>query len=599
MSKNKNTKLFLAGTMAVSSVLVAAPAFAETEAAVPEIEKAAEQLAKQYMALTDEQRTMLAIVQKNIAGELSLFIDEEYEHKAALVKDLGALLQPTDATTEAGVKAEAIARANEFLENAQPYLAKEGELADMVDFANALRTDLYDEVKNVNPNDLAPLIQKALTSFRENAPESVKAIVVMPSTQDAAELIDAIQADIDAALGGGGGTAPGVQNGVLTVTEDQVEKSAPAVLKAIQGASSINELLITTTSEPAEVTVPFVIFNALAEKNEDAVITVQSTVGTITVPLFTVDGESIAEELEVTSPELQMTFSIARIKNQVSGALDIAATYGVEVGTESKMVPFANFGYPIERTIQTPKALDAATTVGLHVFPDGTTKAVPTYVVDNDTVKMNFAELEAHTLISYSKTFADVNKIDAGKYWGKEYIDKLASRMIVSGKTEDSFSPSTTITRGEFAAILSRGLGLRPADFHGETAAAFTDVSLDQAVNRDGEIYAAFEAGIISGYGDGKFGPYDAITRNEAAIMISRAMDFIGEDVDMDGSKNVSQFADYRYISKQARPYVDTVYKAGYLSGFKDNTFRPQNNATRAEMSRILYNFLESIEFIN
>lgn len=599
MSKNKNTKLFLAGTMAVSSVLVAAPAFAETEAAVPEIEKAAEQLAKQYMALTDEQRTILNIVQENIAGELSLFIDEEYEHKAALVKDLGALIQPTDATTEAGVKAEAIARANEFLENARPYLAKEGELADLIDFANALRTDLYDEVKNINPNDLAPLIQKALASFRENAPESVKAIIVMPSTQEAAKLIDAIQADIDAALGGGTTTPPpAVTDGILKVTEEQVEKSAATVLKAIQAASSIDELLITTTSEPAEVTVPFTIVNALTAKNEDAVITVQSTVGTITVPVFTLDGADIAEELEVTTPELQMIFSIARIKNQVSGALDIAATYGVEVGTESKMVPFANFGYPIERTIQTPKALDPATTVGLHVFPDGKTKAVPTYVTDN-TVKMNFSELEAHTLITYSKTFADVNKIDAGNYWGKEYIDKLASRMIVSGKTADSFSPSTTITRGEFAAILSRGLGLRPGDFHGEAAAAFTDVSLDQAVNRDGEIYAVFEAGIISGYGDGKFGPYDAITRNEAAIMISRAMDFIGEDVDMDSSKNVSQFADYRYISKQARPYVDTVYKAGYLSGFKDNTFRPKNNATRAEMSRILYNFLESIEFIN
>ncbi|WP_397443490.1 S-layer homology domain-containing protein [Planococcus sp. 107-1] len=106
--------------------------------------------------------------------------------------------------------------------------------------------------------------------------------------------------------------------------------------------------------------------------------------------------------------------------------------------------------------------------------------------------------------------------------------------------------------------------------------------------------------GIVSGYGNGKFGPYNEITRNEAAIMISKAMDYIGsKDVKLDTTKKVSSFADYRYISPASRPHVERVLQASYLSGFKDNTFRSQNETTRAETSRILYNFLNSIKFIN
>lgn len=52
-------------------------------------------------------------------------------------------------------------------------------------------------------------------------------------------------------------------------------------------------------------------------------------------------------------------------------------------------------------------------------------------------------------------------------------------------------------------------------------------------------------------------------------------------------------------LGAASRTHVEKVYQAGYLEGFTDNTFRPTSEANRAQMAKILYNFLESIEYIN
>ncbi|MCJ1908261.1 S-layer homology domain-containing protein [Planococcus ruber] len=618
MSKNKNTKMFLAGTMALSSVIaVGIPAgTADAATEVPTDAQIAAKIAADYEALNKDQKAILEIAQKEVAKQTGIFIDANYTSKDRLVQNLNTLISPLSSTELEDVEAAALTRITNFKNSARSYLKDDLQVQEVFAYAELVRTSLYEGALNSTITDLDPLYSRALTFFQNNAaPASIKNIVVKPSAGQLATIVSNIEkavADLNAPPvvtppgnggGGGGGTTPTepteppttTPGGAVEVTPDTLKNNPEDVIKAIQEAASVKELAVDV--KPGEaVSIPLAVASALEIKNADAVIVIASSEASYELPVSVIDGAALAKELGVASSELSITVELTKIANQLTKekSIGFAIEFSIKaVAKDGKSIDITYLGYPVLRSIETPTALNAATSVGVRVNQDGSFTAVPTYI-DGKTAKLYFSANSAYTVIQNSKTFKD---IDNRGYWAEEYIEKLASKMIVSGKSADSFSPSTSITRGEFAAVLARGLGLVAEDVN---SADFTDVSPTQAVNRNGEIAAVVEAGIVSGYGNGKFGPYNEITRNEAAIMISKAMDYIGsEDVKLDTTKKVSSFADYRYISPAARPHVERVLQASYLSGFKDNTFRSQNETTRAETSRILYNFLNSIKFIN
>lgn len=619
MSKNKNTKMFLAGTMALSSVVaVGIPAgTADAATEVPTDAQIAAKIAADYKALNKDQKAILEIAQKEVAKQTGIFIDANYTSKDRLVQNLNTLISPLSSTELEDVEAAALTRITNFKNSARSYLKDDLQVQEVFAYAELVRTSLYEGALNSTIEDLDPLYSRALTFFQNNAaPASIKNIVVKPSAGQLATIVSNIEkavADLNAPPvvtppggGGGGGTTPTeptepteppttTPEGAVEVTPDTLKNNPEDVIKAIQDAASVKELAVDVKLGEA-VSIPLAVASALESKNADAVIVIASSEASYALPVSVIDGAKLAKELGVASSELNITVELTKIANQLTKekSIGFAIEFSIKaVAKDGKSIDITYLGYPVLRSIETPTALNASTSVGVRVNQDGSFTAVPTYI-DGKTANLYFSANSAYTVIQNSKTFKD---IDNRGYWAEEYIEKLASKMIVSGKSADSFSPSTSITRGEFAAVLARGLGLVAEDVN---SADFTDVSPTQAVNRNGEIAAVVEAGIVSGYGNGKFGPYNEITRNEAAIMISKAMDYIGsEDVKLDTTKKVSSFADYRYISPAARPHVERVLQASYLSGFKDNTFRSQNETTRAETSRILYNFLNSIKFIN
>lgn len=618
MSKNKNTKMFLAGTMALSSVVaVGIPAgTADAATEVPTDAQIAAKIAADYKALNGDQKAILEIAQKEVAKQTGIFIDANYADKPQLVQNLNTLISPLSSTEQNNVETAALTRITNFKNSARSYLKDDLQVQEVFAYAELVRTSLYEGALNSTIKDLDPLYSKALTFFQNNtAPASIKNIVVKPSAGQLATIVSNIEkavADLDTPPvvtppggGGGGGvvtppTTPTeppttTPEGGIETSPDTLKNNPEDVIEAIKNAPSVTELAVDV--KPGEaVSIPMTVASALENKNADAVIVIASTEASYELPVSVIDAAKLAKDLGVASSELSITVELTKIANQLTkeNSIGFAIEFSIKaVAPDGKSIDITYLGYPVLRSIETPTALNAATSVGVRVNQDGSFTAVPTYI-DGKTANLYFSANSAYTVIQNAKTFKD---IDNRGYWAEEYIEKLASKMIVSGKSADSFSPSTSITRGEFAAVLARGLGLVAEDVN---SADFTDVSPTQAVNRNGEIAAVVEAGIVSGYGNGKFGPYNEITRNEAAIMISKAMDYIGsEDVKLDATKKVSSFADYRYISPAARPHVERVLQASYLSGFKDNTFRSQNETTRAETSRILYNFLNSIKFIN
>jgi hypothetical protein len=88
-------------------------------------------------------------------------------------------------------------------------------------------------------------------------------------------------------------------------------------------------------------------------------------------------------------------------------------------------------------------------------------------------------------------------------------------------------------------------------------------------------------AGAISGYSDGTFRPYNNTTRGQLSKIVVLAE---GWAIDMGGGPH---FSDVQ-VGSAFYDYVETAYNKGIISGYADNTFRPNANVTRGQLSKIV-----------
>lgn len=99
-------------------------------------------------------------------------------------------------------------------------------------------------------------------------------------------------------------------------------------------------------------------------------------------------------------------------------------------------------------------------------------------------------------------------------------------------------------------------------------------------------IAAAVAGGIASGYDNNNFGPNDAITREQMATMVAKTAQLMPQ---ADGR---TPFTDSSSISSWAVDAVAAAVNSGIISGYPDNTIRPQGNATKAEAVTVILNAL-------
>jgi hypothetical protein len=186
---------------------------------------------------------------------------------------------------------------------------------------------------------------------------------------------------------------------------------------------------------------------------------------------------------------------------------------------------------------------------------------------------------------SPGKTFADVNG-----HLNQSAIEALAARGIINGKSASAFDPDATMTRAEFAAIVTRALGL-PGDT--VIAAPFADVAVSAWYASP--VATAARYGIITGVGGGRFNPNGTITRQEAAVMTSRAAALTGIDVTL-GETAVrdilAQFDDYTTVADWARTQLALCYFTGILD---DDALEisPLAAIKRCEIAEMLFRLLE------
>ena len=100
-----------------------------------------------------------------------------------------------------------------------------------------------------------------------------------------------------------------------------------------------------------------------------------------------------------------------------------------------------------------------------------------------------------------------------------EAVEYVSDIGLMVGDEQGKFNPNKTVTRAEMAAIISRMLG----ETEGlSKSSKFSDVPTSHWANP--YVAKAAELGIVSGYGDGKFGPSDTVTYEQAVTMIVRAL---------------------------------------------------------------------------
>ena len=143
------------------------------------------------------------------------------------------------------------------------------------------------------------------------------------------------------------------------------------------------------------------------------------------------------------------------------------------------------------------------------------------------------------------------------------------------------------MTRAMLAQVLYNLEG-KPA----ATGAPFQDVA-------PGQWYAnavawAAENGIVSGYGNGRFGPNDPITREQLATILHRYASKKGYDTS--ASASLSGFSDSASVSGYAQEALSWAVGAKLVSGMGNNALNPAGTATRAQVATILMRFCENFK---
>ncbi|MBQ3404097.1 MAG: S-layer homology domain-containing protein, partial [Oscillospiraceae bacterium] len=185
-----------------------------------------------------------------------------------------------------------------------------------------------------------------------------------------------------------------------------------------------------------------------------------------------------------------------------------------------------------------------------------------------------------------SAPFKDVDP----EQWYIDSIDYVVEKGLMNGVAEDSFDPGGTTTRAMIVTILYRLEGEPEAE--GENA--FDDVE-DGQWYTDAVIWANVNE-IVKGYGEGRFGPADNITREQFATILYRYAQLKGYDVSVGEDTNILSYNDAFDISEWAMPAMQWACGAELMQGDNHGNLLPGDNATRAQAATLFMRFAENVK---
>ncbi|MBW7458308.1 S-layer homology domain-containing protein [Paenibacillus sepulcri] len=266
------------------------------------------------------------------------------------------------------------------------------------------------------------------------------------------------------------------------------------------------------------------------------IISIRSGFASYDLPLHVLQTASLAGKLEADAGQMTLVIAIRKLneaetgllKSRLNAGMTLLGTpveYRISVAANGKTIGISEFGQTfVNRSIIIPGLQDSVTATAFYTDTvNGRILFAPSQFAprtDGKTevvIKRNGNSV--YGVVSYKQTFSDIQS-----HWAAGEIERLASKLIVKGDSGTLFSPNRTINRAEFAALLVRALGLK-----GEGEASFTDVNEDAWYAEPVQTGAEF--GLIDGFEDGTFRPTQLVTREQMAVMASRAISLTGSPI--------------------------------------------------------------------
>ncbi|PLT44038.1 S8 family serine peptidase [Paenibacillus sp. FSL W8-1187] len=198
------------------------------------------------------------------------------------------------------------------------------------------------------------------------------------------------------------------------------------------------------------------------------------------------------------------------------------------------------------------------------------------------TVVVSRPGFSTYAAASGGAAFTDI----AGS-WAQSRIQSLSDKLLLNGTAAGAFTPKASVTRAEFAAMLTRGLGLTTT-----SKAPFTDLA-SGAWYTDA-VSAAYAAGLINGYADGTFRPNGIISRQELAVMLAKAADLAGAKSD---SGKFTTYSDAGKFGAFAKDSIAAVTASGLMEG-SAGAFDPLGSTTREAAATVLHKLLSGAKLI-
>lgn len=163
-------------------------------------------------------------------------------------------------------------------------------------------------------------------------------------------------------------------------------------------------------------------------------------------------------------------------------------------------------------------------------------------------------------------------------HWAEDRIISLIEKGAIAGYPDGSVKPDIDMTRAEVITALVKAIGLEPVK---EPNLKFADVkSIPEWAQ--GYIQVAVDNGIIQGYPDNTYKANNKVTRSEFLVMAMKAYKY-------EESNNTSlKFKDAKDIPSWALGYLAKAVETTIIEGYTDNTVKPNNRITRAEVMTII-----------
>jgi hypothetical protein len=330
-------------------------------------------------------------------------------------------------------------------------------------------------------------------------------------------------------------------------------------------------------------------------EDKDAVLIVNTMKVDYIIPADEIDIQKVAKSLENVKDLKDIRVEISIIipdDNEARFVEDITNESGytlvipplrfkIECTYDDETIEVSIFDSYVKRIIQVPDGIDPAKiTTAIATEPDGRIRHIPTKVTVIDG--LYYAVVSSLSNSLYSVIWNPYEFIDVKGHLMESEINEMGSRLVINGVGGGRYEPDREISRAEYAAIMVRALGIKP----GMGLNPFKDVLSGRW--HEEYINTAFSYGIILGYGENIFGPYDNITREQAYTMIARAMNISGIGVGLnDDAVNdiLSLIADSDKISLWARNSIAQCFSAGLIIDIADPYIKPGVLITRAEVA--------------